>query len=269
MITLEGLGKSFNGLWAVRNLSLEIPEGEIFGLVGPNGAGKTTAIRMMTGLLIPTEGRAIIGGHDMNKEPLKAKSRIGYVPDRAFFYEKLSAYEFLSFVCSVYGMQKNDARRKIDGLLTEFGLGGREADLIESYSQGMKQRLLFASALVHSPGVIIIDEPFVGLDPFGVILIKDKIRALSNEGMAVFLATHSLHIAGELCHRVGLIKEGTVTALKSMDEIRSSDGGLEEFFLRAAGPTGPTGPANSAPPGATAPPKSDPMGPTAPPKSDP
>lgn len=235
MIELKGAGKAFGRKWALRNLSLSVPEGEIFGLVGPNGAGKTTAIKIMTGLLSPTEGNAVICGHDIGAEPLRAKAVSGYVPDRPFFYEKLSGREFLLFVASIYGVKKAAAASKTEDLLASFGLSDSGGELIESYSQGMRQRLLFASALVHDPKVMIIDEPFVGLDPFGVILIKETIKRLSGEGKSVFLATHSLHIAGGLCHRVGLIDRGSLAALKNSEELRELEGGLEGFFLRTAG----------------------------------
>jgi ABC-2 type transport system ATP-binding protein len=234
MILLNNIGKAFDGKWAVKDLSLEIPKGEIFGLVGPNGAGKTTAIRMMTGLLSPTEGNALIGGFDIQKEPMEAKSIIGYIPDRPFLYEKLTAKEFLLFISSIYNLEKNKAVSKAGELLETFGLKDVEHSFIESYSHGMRQRLVFASALIHDPKIIIIDEPFVGLDPFGVLLIRDIIRRLAEEGASVFLATHSLHIAGELCHRVGLINRGRLTAVKPRDEIKTFEGGLEGFFLKEA-----------------------------------
>ncbi len=232
MIALENVSKSFDGKEAVKGLSLSISRGEVFGLLGPNGAGKTTAIRMMTGLLMPDAGRVIMAGHDVAKEPLKAKSLTGLVPDRPFFYEKLTAREFLAFLSSIYGLPKNEALRRIEEMLELFGLGDVGGQLIEGYSQGMRQRLLFASALVHSPSVLVIDEPVVGLDPFGVTLVKDLIKRLSSEGMTVFLATHSLQIAGELCNRVGLIDGGALVAVKSKDELLQTEGGLEGLFTR-------------------------------------
>jgi len=232
MIVLENVSKSFDGKEAVKGLSLNIPRGEVFGLLGPNGAGKTTAIRMMTGLLMPDSGRVLMAGHDVAKEPLKAKSLTGLIPDRPFFYEKLTAREFLAFLSSIYGLPKNEALNRIREMLELFGLGDAGDMLIEGYSQGMRQRLLFASALVHSPSVLVIDEPIVGLDPFGVALVNDLIRKLSSEGMTVFLATHSLQIAGELCHRVGLIDGGALVAVKSKDELLQTEGGIEGLFHR-------------------------------------
>jgi ABC-2 type transport system ATP-binding protein len=232
MIILDNISKSFNHTHAVRNLSIRIDDGEILGLVGPNGAGKTTTIRMMTGLLRPDEGSIIIGKYDIVKEPLKAKSIMGYVPDKAFLYEKLTAYEFLVFISSVYGIEKEKALTRIEEHLNLFGIKDVGDDLIESFSQGMRQRLLFASALIHNPEVLLIDEPFVGLDPFGVKMIKGLLKELSTKGITIFLATHSLHIAEELCNRVGFINKGSLISVKNREEIRGIEGGLEGLFLK-------------------------------------
>ena len=231
MIILNNISKSFDGIYAVRNLSITVGKGEVFGLVGPNGAGKTTTIRMMTGLLRPDEGTVTIGGYSITGEPLKAKAILGYVPDRAFLYEKLTAREFLKFIASLYDLEKREALRRIEALTAVFGIRDIEDELIESFSQGMRQRLLFASALIHNPEVLLIDEPFMGLDPFGVRMLKGFIRDLSAKGVTVFLVTHSLHIAEEVCHRVGFINKGLLTAIRSADEIRTIEGGLEGLFL--------------------------------------
>ena len=231
MIILDKVSKSFNGKWAVKRLDLRVDKGEVFGLLGPNAAGKTTTIRMMTGLLRPTEGKILIGGYDIVKEPIKAKSIFGYVPDKAFLYEKLKGREFLKFIASIHGIEKSTAIKKIEELIGIFGIKEIEEELIESYSQGMRQRLLFLSALIHNPQVLLIDEPFVGLDPFGVMMIKDMIRRLRLEGVTIFLATHSLHIAEELCERVGLISKGSLISIKNKEEI-TTEGGLEKLFLK-------------------------------------
>ena len=231
MIILDKVSKSFNGRWAVKRLDLRVDKGEVFGLLGPNAAGKTTTIRMMTGLLRPTEGKILIGGYDIVKEPIKAKSIFGYVPDKAFLYEKLKGREFLKFIASIHGIEKSTAIKKIEELIGIFGIKEIEEELIESYSQGMRQRLLFLSALIHNPQVLLIDEPFVGLDPFGVMMIKDMIRRLRLEGVTIFLATHSLHIAEELCERVGLISKGSLISIKNKEEI-TTEGGLEKLFLK-------------------------------------
>jgi ABC-2 type transport system ATP-binding protein len=231
MIVLENVSKSFNGRWAVKGLNLLINKGEVFGLLGPNAAGKTTTIKMMVGLLSPTEGRILINDYDIVSEPLKAKSILGYVPDKAFLYEKLTGREFLIFISSLYGVEKFQASKRIDELLDTFGIKEIEEELIEGYSQGMRQRLLFLSALIHNPLVLLIDEPFVGLDPFGVKMLKAMMQRLSSEGVTIFLATHSLHIAEELCDRVGLISKGSLVDLKKKEEI-VIEGGLEGLFLK-------------------------------------
>jgi len=231
MIVLENVSKSFNGRWAVKGLNLLINKGEVFGLLGPNAAGKTTTIKMMAGLLGLAEGRILINGYDIVSEPLKAKSILGYVPDKAFLYEKLTSREFLIFISSLHGVEKFQAFKRIDKLLDTFGIKEIEEELIESYSQGMRQRLLFLSALIHNPLVLLIDEPFVGLDPFGVKMLKAMMRRLSSEGVTIFLATHSLHIAEELCDRVGLISKGSLIDLKNKEEI-VIEGGLEGLFLK-------------------------------------
>jgi ABC-2 type transport system ATP-binding protein len=233
MILIKNVSKYFNGHRAVQGIDIKVEKGEIFGLLGPNAAGKTTTIKMMAGLLKPTEGRIFIGGYDIVKEPVKAKSILGYVPDKAFLYEKLKGQEFLKFIASLHGLEKTHALKKIDELTETFGIRDIEDELIESYSQGMRQRLLFLSALIHDPQVLIIDEPFVGLDPFGVIMLKDMILSLRSKGITIFLATHSLHIAEELCERVGLISKGLLVSMKKKDEFLK-DGGLEKLFLTVA-----------------------------------
>ena len=231
MVALENIGKSFDGKWAVRGLDLQVNRGEVFGLLGPNAAGKTTTIKMMTGLLRPTEGKILINDYDIVREPIKAKSILGYVPDKAFLYEKLKGREFLKFIASIHGIEKSTAIKKIEELIGIFGIKEIEEELIESYSQGMRQRLLFMSALIHNPRVLLIDEPFVGLDPFGVMMLKDMIKRLRSDGVTIFLATHSLHIAEELCERVGLISKGSLISIKNKEEI-TTEGGLEKLFLK-------------------------------------
>jgi ABC-2 type transport system ATP-binding protein len=231
MILLDNVSKSFDGRWAVKGLNIHVNKGEIFGLLGPNAAGKTTTIKMMAGLLRPTEGKILINGYDIVKEPIKAKSVLGYVPDKPFLYEKLTGREFLIFIASIHAIEKSSAIKRIDELLEIFGIKDIEGELIESYSQGMRQRLLFLSALIHKPAVLLIDEPFVGLDPFGIIMLKDTIKGLGSEGVTIFLATHSLHIAEELCERVGLIRKGSLISIKQREEL-IAEGGLEGLFLR-------------------------------------
>ena len=235
MLALDNISKSFNGTPAVSDLSVSIRDGEIFGLVGPNGAGKTTTIKMMTGLLRPDTGKVLVGGFDIVKEPVKAKTIFGYVPDKAFLYEKLTAREFLIFTASIYSVDKSRALTRTGDLLDLFGIKDVEDELIESFSQGMRQRLLFAAGLIHEPRLLFIDEPFMGLDPFGVRMLRGVMNELSGRGVTIFLATHSLHIAEELCHRVGFIKKGFLIAIKDREEILGMAGGLEELFLKLSG----------------------------------
>lgn len=231
MIQLNNVSKSFEGIHAVIDLSVTVAKGEVFGLVGPNGAGKTTTIKILTGLLRPDEGSVFIGKYSITDEPLRAKAILGYVPDRAFLYEKLTGREFLKFSASLYALDKSEALERIETLTNSFGLKEIEDELIEGYSQGMKQRLLFASALIHNPEVLLIDEPFMGLDPFGVRMLKKFIRDLGAEGVTIFLVTHSLHIAEEICDRIGFINKGTLTSVRTAEEISRIDGGLEGLFL--------------------------------------
>jgi ABC-2 type transport system ATP-binding protein len=235
MITIDRVSKAFGSFPAVKEMSVTVADGEIFGLVGPNGAGKTTTIKMMTGLLRPDSGRILIGDYDITEDPIGAKSVLGYVPDRAFLYEKLTAREFLVFTSSIYGIEKSEALVGVEHFLSLLGIRELEDSLIESFSQGMRQRLLFASALVHDPRVLLIDEPFTGLDPFGVRTLREIIDGLCARGISVFLATHSLHIAEGLCHRIGFVNKGSLVTLKDRKEIRDAEGGLEGMFLRVNG----------------------------------
>lgn len=232
MIKTIGLTKRFGDVLAVDNLSLEIKEGEIFGFLGPNGAGKTTTIKLLTGLLKPNEGEVFIGGHNIQKDPLRAKRLIGYAPDFPFLYDRLTGREFLIFVSEIY--QIVEAAKQIEDLLTLFDLEGVEDKLIQEYSHGMRQRLVVCSLLLHDPQAIIIDEPMVGLDPKSARLLKDVLRERASLGATVFLSTHTLALAEDICSRVGvinkgrLIAEGTIPHLKEMAHVK---GRLEDVFL--------------------------------------
>ena len=236
MIELINLTKKFATLTAVDNLNLKINAGEIFGFLGPNGAGKTTTIKMMVGLLKPTQGTVLINGKDSAHQPQEVKKIIGYIPDQPFLYEKLTAREFLQFVAGIYGFTKKDCSDQIERLLRLFGLEEWGDELIESFSHGMRQRLVLSSALVHNPTVIIVDEPVVGLDPKGSRLVKTVFRNLTHAGVTVFLSTHVLAIAEELCDRIAIIQEGKMIALGTMEELQKKDDeGLESLFLRLTG----------------------------------
>lgn len=233
MIRIEGVEKRYGAFQAVHPLDLHVGKGEVFGFLGPNGAGKTTTIRMLSGVLVPTAGRILIGGTDIAQDPVGAKRKIGYIPDRPYLYEKLTAREFLRFVGGIYGLDPETIRRRGDALLGENGLLERADELVEAYSHGMKQRLVLSSALLHEPELLIVDEPMVGLDPHGARRIKDKFREVADSGRTVFLSTHSLDVAQEVCDRVAILFKGRIVALGSVAELLSDNqsGDLEQVFL--------------------------------------
>lgn len=235
MIKTEDLTKYFGKQAATKNLNLNIKAGELFAFIGPNGAGKSTTIKMLVGLLAPTRGRALIGGHDIQKNPVPARRLIGYIPDFPHLYEKLTGAEFLQFVGKIYGVSRPELQRRIEYYLDLFGLTGLASQLIENYSHGYRQRLVFASAFLHDPRVLIIDEPMVGLDPRSSRLLKDIMRERCRRGDTVFMSTHTLSIAEELAHRVGIIHEGELIACGDLNELRKQSGvkgRLEEVFLK-------------------------------------
>jgi ABC-2 type transport system ATP-binding protein len=239
MIRLHGLAKRYGKFTAVHPLDLHVRKGELFGFLGPNGAGKTSTIRMIVGVLQPTEGRVEIAGHDMVLDSISAKRHLGYIPDRPFLYEKLTGSEFLAFVSGLWGRDGIAARNRADELLELFELTAWRDTLIESYSHGMRQKILISSALVHGPDVIVVDEPMVGLDPKGARLIKDLLRTFVDQGGTVFLSTHTLEVAEALCDRIAILHGGRIRAMGTMDELRdeaaSGAAHLEEIFLKLTG----------------------------------
>jgi ABC-2 type transport system ATP-binding protein len=239
MLELKGVRKHYGRFEAVKGIDLAVRRGEIFGFLGPNGAGKTTTIRMVAGVLRPTAGRMFLGGDDLHLNPERAKARIGYIPDRPYLYEKLSGGEFLRFVAGLWGREGDEIEARADRLLELFQLAPWKDELIESYSHGMRQKILISSALIHQPELIVVDEPMVGLDPRSAKLLKDLFRTFSEHGGTVFLSTHTLEVAEELCDRIAIINEGEIIAMGSMDELRSQAeaGGahLEEIFLKMTG----------------------------------
>jgi ABC-2 type transport system ATP-binding protein len=236
MIELIDVTKVFKSLRAVDRLSLEIGEGTIFGFLGPNGAGKTTTVKMTAGIMQPTSGRILIDGIDLSKDPAMAKRRIGFIPDRPFLYEKLTATEFLRFIGGLYGM---DGGRSLDSqiekVLNLFDLLHWSDELIESYSHGMKQRLVMSAALIHGPKVLIVDEPMVGLDPRGAKLVKEVFREEARKGTTIFMSTHSLDVAQEVCREIGIIQAGKLIARGSEEDLgrmAGVEGTLEKIFLK-------------------------------------
>lgn len=235
MIKFENLTKIFHGIPAVDNINLYVPPGNVFGFIGPNGAGKTTTIKMMVGVLRPTNGNIFINGMDLSKESTQIKRIIGFIPDRPFLYEKLSGNEFLKFKAGLYGMLPNSVDKKISELLTIFELTDWADELIESYSHGMKQRLIIASALMHDPRVIIVDEPMVGLDPNGAKLVKEIFLNRTKKGDTVFMSTHTLSLAQEICGLIAVVDKGRILACGTYEDLKRqtrTEGNLESIFLR-------------------------------------
>ena len=236
MIELKELTKRYNDFPAVNGLSLVVPKGEIFGFIGPNGAGKTTTINMMGGILAPTSGAVIICGINIQDHPKKAKSKIGYIPDRPFLYEKLTGIEFLKFIGDLYGVDEDTFLNRSQEKLRLFSLSEWADDLIESYSHGMKQRLVMAAALLHDPEVIIIDEPMVGLDPLVINMVKSLFQNLAKEGVTIFMSTHTLKVAEDICDRIGIIHKGSLIATGTAEDlkrdIQNKEADLEEIFIK-------------------------------------
>jgi ABC-2 type transport system ATP-binding protein len=238
MIETVQLTRTFGEVRAVDALDLQVPRGEIFGFLGPNGAGKTTTIRMLVGLLRPSSGRVCVAGHDLTTEPLAARSRIAYLPDTPYLYNKLTGREFVHFVGGLYNVPSERINRRLKELLPLFGLADRADDLIEGYSHGMRQKTLLAAALIHDPEALIFDEPTVGLDPRSARLLRDILRQLVARGSTVFLSTHILEIAERMCDRIGIIDGGRLIALGTVDELHRQahrEGSLEDIFLELTG----------------------------------
>ena len=236
MIELIDLTKKYNDFPAVTGLNLVVRKGEIFGFIGPNGAGKTTTINMMGGVLAPTSGAVMICGINMQDHPKKAKIKIGYIPDRPYLYEKLTGIEFLKFIGDLYGVDDDTFLNRSQEMLQLFSLSEWADDLIESYSHGMKQRLVMAAALLHDPEVIIIDEPMVGLDPLVIKMVKSLFQHLAKEGVTIFMSTHTLKVAEDICDRIGIIHKGSLVVTGTAEDLKSNiqnkNADLEEIFIK-------------------------------------
>ena len=239
MIRLIDLTKRYRRLTAVDGMNLTIDRGELFGFLGQNGAGKTTTLRMIAGILRPTSGAIEIGGVDLARDPLRAKAQLGYIPDRPFVYDKLTGGEFLRFAAALYGHAGPAVDHRIDELLDLFELTPWRDELTESYSHGMRQKLVIAGALVHRPDVIVVDEPMVGLDPRGARIFKDLFRRFVDRGGTVLMSTHTLEAAETLCDRIAIVHRGRIAAQGTMTELRTqtaSEGmSLEQLFLKLTG----------------------------------
>jgi ABC-2 type transport system ATP-binding protein len=235
MIELRNVTKKFGSFTAVDDISLVVPAGEFFGFLGPNGAGKTTTIKMMAGLFSPTSGQIFINGYDVVKNPIEAKSFTSYVPDQPFLYDKLTGREFLYFIGGLYKMDKKAIATKIEEVIEHFDIGDWVDKRTEDYSQGMRQRVTIAAALVHEPKVFIIDEPMVGLDPKSAKIVRETLHMMARQGVSIFMSTHSLPTAEELCDRVGFIKDGRLVFLGTQENLQAYkqkyDGKFESVFL--------------------------------------
>jgi ABC-2 type transport system ATP-binding protein len=247
MIAITNLVKRYGTFTAVDGVSLDVGPGEIHGFLGPNGAGKTTTIRMIAGLLKPTAGTILVNNHDLATDAEAAKASLGFIPDRPFIYEKLTAGEFLRFHAGLYGLDDATVGERVREMLELFELGKWEHELVESFSHGMKQRLVMCAAFLHRPRAVLVDEPMVGLDPRGARLIKDVFRRMSERGVAILMSTHTLEVAQEMCDRISIILKGQIIARGTVDELRAMAVGggpdapgqqLTDVFLRLTGGSG-------------------------------
>lgn len=238
MIKVRGLVKKYGSLVAVDNIDLDVPAGCLYGFLGPNGAGKTTTIKMLVGLMQPTAGLIEIDGVNLDKERDLAKSRIGFIPDRPYIYEKLTGMEFLHFIGGLFAVDSAEVEKKGIELLHLFEIDHVRDELVAGYSHGMRQRLIIASALLHRPRVIIVDEPMVGLDPRGAKLVKKIFREQVRLGTTIFMSTHTLQVAEEVCDEISIIHHGKIIADGTVDELKTQAGSfarLEETFLHLTG----------------------------------
>ena len=235
MLQIKNIVKKFGSFAAVNGINVQIREGELYGFLGQNGAGKTTTIKMVVGVFAPTSGSISINGIDISANPQKAKLQIGYVPDQPYLYDKLTGREFLYFSGGLYNLSKKNIKHKIDELVDLLKIESWLDKRTEEYSQGMKQRITIASALLHDPKLIVLDEPMVGLDPQSAVLVKKILNQKVSEGASVFVSTHSLSFAEEICSRIGIIKEGKMIyedKIEAVETIKAKlNSNFEEVFL--------------------------------------
>ncbi len=238
-VELKNVTKRYNEITAVDNVNLTIGEGEIFGLLGPNGSGKSTTLKMLLGLVKPDDGLITVLSMSAMEDPVALKRSVGYVPEAPRLYEFLTGVEYLDFIGDVYGMQPEEKRTRINEYLKALQLEGREGDMINSYSEGMKQKIALISAFIHRPKLLIMDEPLNGLDPRSARIVKDFLQELKHQGVTAILSTHILEIAQAMCDRIGIMYHGKLLALGNMDELRQlaklPDSGLEDIFLKLTG----------------------------------
>jgi ABC-2 type transport system ATP-binding protein len=238
-VELKAVTKRYNELVAVNNFNLNINTGEIFGLLGPNGSGKSTTLKMLMGLVQPTAGSVNVLGLDVQKKPVEIKQLVGYVPESPNIYEFLTGIEYLDFIGDIYGMQADEKKTRITEYLKALQLEGREGDMINSYSDGMKKKITLISAFLHKPKLLILDEPLNALDPRSARIVKDFLVELKNQGVTTIMSTHVLEIAEALSDRIGIMYQGNLLALGNMEELREKaslpSSGLEDIFLKLTG----------------------------------
>lgn len=235
ILEVKELSKYYGDFKAVDSITFSIKKGEIFGFLGLNGAGKTTTLKMLSGILEPTDGSIVIDGISLKEDPISVKRITGYIPDRPYLYPKLTGHEFMQFIADLYELPRKSIDSKISSLLNEYALSPWEHELIESYSHGMRQRLATCAALIHSPKLLIVDEPMVGLDPQGAKFLKESLKSYAASGISILLSTHSLNVAEEITDRIAIMHKGKILTMGTISEIKSSSGmskyNLEELFL--------------------------------------
>ena len=234
MLEIKNFSKHYGSFCAVNNLSINVKDGEIYGFIGHNGAGKSTTIKAVVGAMDFDGGEIIIDGTSVKKEPIACKKKIAYVPDNPDIYEYLTGIQYLGFVCDMYGVSKEERAGRINEYAEVFQLSSNLGDLISSYSHGMKQKLVLIAALVHNPKLLVLDEPFVGLDPIASFKLKELMREVTGKGGAIFFSTHVLEVAEKLCDRVGIIKKGELAFEGTVEEVKER-GNLESLFLEIEG----------------------------------
>ena len=238
-VELRDVTKRFNEIVAVNNFSLAIDQGEIFGLLGPNGSGKSTTLKMLLGLVMPDKGTVNVLGLDVLRQPVEVKRLVGYVPEAANIYEFLTGIEYLDFIADIYGVSPAEKKQRITEYLKAFQLEGREGDMINSYSDGMKKKISLISAFLHKPKLLLLDEPLNALDPRSARIVKDYLHELKSQGITTIMTTHVLEIAEAICDRIGIMYQGQLLALGNMDELRKTaslpGSDLEDVFLKLTG----------------------------------
>jgi ABC-2 type transport system ATP-binding protein len=242
-LIIKNLNKKFGTVWAVKNLNLALKPGEIFVLLGPNGAGKTTTLKLIAGLLHPDDGEVVINGIDIKKNPLEAKSQIGYIPDEPFIYNKLTGREFINFVAGIYNVKNEDYEKRMADLFERFGIGAWVDGFSEGYSHGMKQKVVMCQLLLHDPELILIDEPLVGLDPKSSKIVRETFIELKNRGKTLFICTHTLSFAKDIASKIGIINVGELKFIGDLDELSKISGkhDIEEIYLKLSEESGENG----------------------------